>query len=556
MLQVGTPIRFAIVAIASVAVTFAATSPAMAQGGRSDAEFTTGSADPLIQFVNQQIRQTWEDNEVKPSAVADDAEWVRRVYLDIVGRIPSAGEVETFIDDSDKAKRSKKVDELLAHPDYVRNFTEVWTNLLIGRNTPDRTSRLGMRKFLRESFARNRPWNEIVYDLTAAEGHFEENGAVNFILAQLQGNPNSEDYHVEATAKLTRVLLGMQVQCTQCHNHPFNEWKQNQFWEFNSFFRQTRRMDHDKYDPESGQDVDDYSELAYNGFSGPVYYEMRNGLVQVAYPKFFDIEVSPDVENRREALGKLMAYDDPNHTVARAIVNRTWSHFMGYGFTRPVDDMGPHNPASHPELMDRLTEEFVKSGYDMKQLMRWVCNTEAYNLTSQFNKDNEFDNPSAGEVPLFSHMYVKTMNAEQLYDSLLIATNAHQSGVGNFEQAEQQRERWMQDFLRIFGGNDEDEPTMFSGSIPQALLMMNGPLVEKAISAEKGSYLYSVLSNPQFRSDNNRIQALFISALGRVPTRYELSKLSGAVRSNRDKLAAYQDLYWALLNSNEFIVNH
>lgn len=551
MLRTGNQIRFA--AFASVAILLQASLGSVLA---AEDEFTTGSADPLIDFINQQVRQTWEDNEVKPSAVADDAEWVRRVYLDILGRIPTAGEVESFLDDGDKAKRSAKIAELVAHPDYVRNFTEVWTNLLIGRNTPDRTSRNGLQKFLRESFARNRPWNEIVYDLVTAEGHFEENGAVNFILAQLQGNVNSEDYHVEATAKLTRVLLGMQVQCTQCHNHPFNEWKQNQFWEFNSFLRQTRRVDHDRYDPESGQDVDDYSELAYRGFDGPVYYEMRNGLVQVAYPKFFDVEVSPQAENRREELGKLMAYDDPTQTVAKAMVNRTWSHFMGYGFTRPVDDMGPHNPASHPELLDRLTDEFVKSGYDVKQLITWICNSEAYNLTSSFGKHNEYDNPSAGEVPLFSHMYVKTMTAEQLYDSLLIATNAHKSGVGNFAQAEQQRERWMQDFLRIFGGNEEDEPTMFSGSIPQALLMMNGPLVDKAISAEKGSYLHSVLSNPQFRSENQRIQALFVSALGRIPSRFELSKFSGAVRGSRDKLAAYQDLYWALLNSNEFIVNH
>lgn len=553
MLRRSNPLQFVVVALL---VFSTQAGIANAQASKPDREFTTGSSDPLIEFANQQIRQTWEDNEVKASPVADDAEWIRRVYLDVVGRIPKAEEVDAFLKNDDKAKRSKKIDELLANPDYVRNWTEIWTNLLIGRNTPDRTSRLGMRKFLRESFARNRPWNEIVYDLVTAEGHYEENGAVNFILAQLQGNIRSEDYHVEATAKLTRVLLGMQVQCTQCHNHPFNEWKQNQFWEFNSFLRQTQRIDHDKYDPESGQNVDDYSELVYRDFDGPVYYEMRNGLVQVAYPKYLESEVSPDAPNRREELGNLMAHDDPSHTVAKAMVNRTWSHFMGYGFTRPVDDMGPHNPASHPELLDRLGDEFVKSGYDVKQLIKWICNTEAYNLTSRFNTDNEFDKPSAGEVPLFSHMYVKTMNAEQLYDSLLIATNADQSGAGNFQQAQQQRERWLQDFLRIFGGNEEDEPTLFSGSIPQALLMMNGPLVEKAISAEKGGYLFTVLSSPRFRSDNARIQALFVSSLGRLPSRYELTQLTSAMRKYPNKLSAYQDVYWALLNSNEFIVNH
>jgi hypothetical protein len=535
-------------------LTAAAVTPDLAV---AQTKFSTGSADPLIEFINGQIREGWEDNEVKPSDYADDAEWIRRVYLDVVGHIPPADRVEKFLTDKDAAKRSKLVDELLADPDYVRNMTEVWTNVLIGRNTPDRTSRAGMRKFLRESFARNRPWNDIVYDMVTAEGHFEENGAVNFLLAQLQGNPRSEEYHVEATARLTRIFLGMQVQCTQCHNHPFNEWKQNQFYEFNSFLRQTVRVDHDKYDPRTGQNVDDYSELVKQDFSGPVYFELRNGLVQVAVPNYFGTEVdaSGDTDRRRE-LGRLMCHEDPGQQLARAYVNRMWGHFMGYGFTRPVDDMGPHNQPSHPELLDRLTDEFVKSGYDTKQLARWICNTEAYNLTSRFNKGNEIDNPAAGEVPLFSRMYVKTMQAEQLYDSLLIATNAHRSGAGNFEAAEQQRERWLRDFLVIFGGNEEDEPTLFSGSIPQALLMMNGPLVQKAISGEPGSYLNSVLSDTRYKSDAARMRALFISALGRAPTPVEVANLPKMMRNSGSPLAAYQDLYWALLNSNEFIVNH
>jgi len=530
--------------------------PVSANG--ADERFSTGSADPLIEFIDGRIRQGWSDNEVTPSPVADDSEWLRRVYLDLVGHIPSSSEVKAFLESEDPGKRSAKVDELLAHPDYIRNMTEVWTNVLLGRNTPDRTSRPGMKKFLRESFARNKPWNEMVYEMVSAEGHFEENGAVNFILGQLQGNPNSDDYHVEATARLTRIFMGMQVQCTQCHDHPFNNWKQNQFWEFYSFMRQTRRIDVDKYDPQTGQNEDDYSELAYMNNDGPVYYERRNGLVQVAYPIYLgtsEIDPGPST-NRREELARLMCHDDPEYTVAKAFVNRAWGHFLGYGFTRPIDDMGPHNPPSHPELLDRLTEEFVKSGYDIKQLHRWICNTEAYNLTSQYNSENEFDNPAAGEVPLFSHMYVKTIQAEQLYDSLIIATNAHKAGTGNYARAEEQRERWLRDFLRIFGGNEEDEPTLFAGSIPQALLMMNGPLVQNAISAEKGSFLNTVLSNPSLRSDASRVQELYMASLGRMPTRYEMSQITKAMKGSRDKLAAYQDLYWALLNSNEFVFNH
>ena len=430
----------------------------MASVRAAEERFSTGSSDPLIEYIDEQIRTGWVDNEIEPSAHAEDSEWLRRVYLDLTGRIPDVETITAFLEDKDPAKRSKMVDRLLDDPDYVRNMTTVWTNLFLGRNTPDRTSRPGMEKFLRESFARNRPWNEIVYDMLTAEGHFEENGAVNFLLGQLDGNPNREDYTVEATARATRLLLGMQVQCTQCHNHPFNDWKQAQFWEFDSFFKQIARNDVDRYDPESGRMVDDYSELVWREFEGPVFYETRAAEMKVSYPAYFGQEVDfGSGTNRRLEFARLVCHEDPNKQLAKAMVNRMWGFFFGYGFTRPVDDMGPHNAPSHPELLDRLAEEFVESGYDVKQLARWICNTEAYSLTSRFNANNEIDKPSAGEVPLFSHMYVKTLTAEQLYDSLIVATGAHKAGQSGYEQAQAQRERWLQDFLRIFGGNEEDE---------------------------------------------------------------------------------------------------
>ncbi len=512
----------------------------------------------VVEFIDSQIRIGWEDNEVPPSAQADDAEWLRRVYLDIVGHIPPADVVDAFMLNEEPEKRLKLVSQLLDDPGYVRNFTAIWTNVLLGRNTPDRTNRAAFEKFLREAFARDRPWNEVVYDMLTAEGHFEENGAANYLLAQLQGNPGDPEYHVEVTARTARVFLAMQVQCTQCHNHPFNEWKQNQFWEFNSFMRQVRRNDVDRYDPTTGQDEDDYSELVWMDFEGPVYYETRQGVMQVAYPTYFSETVESGLSSdRRTEFAELVCHTDLDHQLARAMVNRTWGHFMGYGFTRPIDDMGPHNVPSHPEVLDRLTEEFVAGGYNIKELIRIICQTEAYHLTSQFNESNQIDNPAAGEVPLFSHMYVKTLQAEQLYDSLIVATNAHQSGQAGYDQAEEQRAMWMQEYLRIFGGgNETSEPTLFAGSIPQALLMMNGELVQRAISAERGGYLYTVLADARYRSDAARIQALFISALGRMPTRNEANTFQQGLRGVADPLAAYQDLYWALLNSNEFVLNH
>ncbi len=508
------------------------------------------SSDVLIEFINAQIRQGRTDNEVKASEVAVDSEWLRRVYLDLVGTIPPGDAVEKFVSDKDKVKRSRLIDTLLDDPRYVRNWTTIWTNLCIGQRTPRRVSRTGMTKFFREAFARNRPWDQVVFDLVSASGHFEQDGAVNYLLAQM----TMRDDGVQATAKTTRLFMGIQVQCTQCHNHPFNDWQQNQFWEFNSFFRQVDRKDHRKLDSNTGRMVDDYSELVFQDFSGPVFYDKRSGVKQVAYPKYFAARVDDGNEtDRRKELAKLMTAGEKPY-IALAMVNRLWGHFFGYGFTKPVDDMGPHNPTTHPELLERLAVEFVKSRYDLKQLIRWICNSEAYNLTSQFGRKNEIDNPAAGEMPLFSHLYVKSMTAEQLYDSLIMATNAHESGDSSWDQSVRLRQQWLQQFVLAFGTDENDEATTFNGTIPQALMMMNGELVQRATSADRGSYLREVLARKG--SETTKIKDLYLSTLSRYPTRRESKAAAKLIRSRRDKLSAYQDLFWALLNSNEFVFVH
>ena len=508
----------------------------------------SGSYTELINFINTQIRGGWQDNNIMPSEVADDGEWIRRVYLDIAGHIPDVEQYEKFVADKDKAKRAKLIDELLDDPGYVRNFTAIWTNLLIGRATPQRISRKGLQKFLRESFGKNRAWSEIVYDLLSAEGTMEENGATNFLMSHLN------DGAVPATAISAKLFLGLQVQCTQCHNHPFNEWKQDAFWEFNSFFKQARKVEHQKYDEKTGRMVFDYAELVPQTFEGGVFYEKRSGLMQVAYPRFNGTEVDPGPEtNRRLELAKIVIKGEKTY-VADAMVNRMWGHFFGYGFTKPVDDMGPHNAPSNPALLDRMSLEFVKAGYDLKQLIRWICNSEAYNLTSRYGSKNQNDNPAAGESPLFSHLYVKSLSAEQLFDSLIVATNAHKSGRSSWEQAETQRQQWLQQFVLAFGTDENDEATTFDGTIPQALMMMNGKLIEDALSGSKGSLLNTVLTEKGKEMD--KIKTLYIATLSRTPSRKEVTAAQKVLGGAKSPFEAYQDLYWALLNSNEFIFNH
>ncbi|MBX3440291.1 MAG: DUF1549 domain-containing protein [Planctomycetaceae bacterium] len=542
-------------------VAMACCAVAMTAQGAGSGDAASTSETPVVAFINQEVRAVWEDNEVEPSRVADDFEWLRRVSLDIVGRIPATTEIDAYVRDRAPSKQAALIERLLSDPGYVPHWTQIWTNLLLGRTPQERTSRDGLARFLSEAFQENRPWNDVVHDLLTAEGHFEEQGQVNFLLGQLDGNPGRADYTVEATARATRLFLGMQLQCTQCHNHPFNDWKQAQFWEIDSFFKQMQRIDHRRTDPETGRQVDDYSELAWRNFSGPVYFEKRTGVMEVAYPRYAGRDVGADGHiERRQELARLLASEDVERLVARAMVNRMWGHFFGFGLVNPVDDMGPHNPPSHPAILDRLTEEFAASGYDLKSLMRWIAGSDAYRLTSRFHEGNRnrVDDPTLGEPPLFSRMYVKSLTPEQVYRSLHVAAGSSRSEEKSDRMSPAARAPSLQDFVDAFGEQDDEGSSRFRGSITQSLLMMNGDLVQRASGRQSGEdgMLQTVLGNDQFRTDVQRINRLFQASLGRNPSRREATAAQRLISGSSEKWSAYEDLYWALLNSNEFILNH
>lgn len=520
------------------------------------------SALGVVAFVDEQIADRWQDTGIEPSEHADDAEWVRRVYLDITGHIPSADEVAAFLDDADPDKRRYLVDSLLDHPNASRHFATVWTNLLVGRRAPSaEVNRDGLHAFLESQFRGNRPWSETVTELVSAEGSSRDNGAANFLLAHL----NNEA--VPATAVTARCFLGMQVQCTQCHAHPFyKDWGQEQFWELNSFFQQTDVVRHTVTDPATNQETFSHLELVSRDVGGPTFYETRNGEMKMALPEFEGIEIDsgPDI-NRREALARLLTSGtDPQF--ARAFVNRTWSHFFGYGFTNPVDDMGPHNEVTHPAALDRLADEFVKSGYDVKQLARVICNTQAYQLTSRFSASNGIDAPDLGDPPYFSRAYVRPLTAEQLFDSLMIATRADRSDSYFSEEADARRDEWLAQFFTAEGNDENCESSTFDGTLPQALTMMNGDLVQQAVSGAPGTYLGDVLGGPG--DEVEKIRRLSLAVLSRYPTTDELEAIRGHMRTSvRIKTQAgmppraavnesLRDIFWAYLNSSEFIVNH
>mgnify|MGYP003667533820 FL=1 len=520
-----------------------------------------------VALINDAIEQGWRDYEIRPAPEVDDATWCRRVYLDVIGRIPTLEELKTFLDSKGSDKRAKLVDQLLYDDKYTEEYANhwgsIWTNVLIGRSGgTDRrsmTSRDGMQKYLRDAFATNKPYNTMVYELVTAEGSTKPgtdkfNGAVNFLVDKV-----NDENGVLATSSTSRIFLGQQVQCTQCHNHPFNQWKQQKFWEFNSFFRQTRSL---RRFVNGTRDID-HAELVSEDFAGEagdpndalVFYELRNGLTKVAYPVFTDgteIEKSGYVSevNRRQELGRLMLESE---FLDKMAVNRIWSHFLGFGFTKPIDDLGPHNPASHPALLEDLAKEFRKSSYDTKQLITWITLSRPYNLKALLGPANEIDDPTIGEMPKFSRFYLRQMSAEQLYQSLVSSTNA--GGGGSYEEQERQRRQWMQQFVVAFGTDEGDEATTFNGSIPQALMLFNGDLVKNATSTKPGSFLDQLSQSG--RSPRDRLTDLFMAGLARRPSKDELTiagKLMVARKGNEKEML--QDMWWAILNTNEFIMQH
>jgi hypothetical protein len=496
--------------------------------------------------IDQAIARAWEKAGVKPARPATDDEFLRRAYLDLLGRIPNIQEARAFLNMKDHDKRGKLVEYLLNQPDYAKNFATQWTVLLIGRGNQGRmVNRAALTNWLRKQFGSERPWNEVVQELVSSTGSNKENGAVNYVLAHLEFGA------VPLTSRTTRLFLGKQIQCTQCHDHPSNDWKQLDFWGINAFFKGIRTEDVRKSNA-TGMEVYDHTELRDEPTDAWVNFDKRNGMVGVAVPRFLDgrkISAGTDVIRRTE-LGKLIA-DPNNESMARAFVNRMWGHFLGRGIVHPVDDFGPHNPPSHPELLDHLGKAFQASGYDVKKLIRWIMASQAYQLSSIKPKGGE------KEESLFSSMQLKPMTPEQLFDSLLTATSAHRAGAA--DEGGRRRDEWMRQFLFAFANDEAEESTNFQGTIPQALMMMNGDLMKEALSGKPGSFLCELLQHPgrTGRSpENTMIDSLYLAALSRHPSTRELTQAREFLGAYPDSLQVLQDLFWALLNSNEFILIH
>jgi hypothetical protein len=518
----------------------------------------TGDAE-VVHLINDRIAEQWAAHGLTPSARASDYDFIRRASLDIIGRIAKAEEIRQFLKDPAETRRALLIERLLKGDEYARNWANIWTVWLMTRSGAlDRTRGIyheQMHAWLQEQFAKDRSFKDLVTELLTATGKTNENGAVNYVLAHL-GEPipppkqrtDGQFEMVPVTSRTTRLFLGLQTQCTQCHDHPFNpEWKQQQFWGVNAFFRQVQRKGQLARNREAVLELVDNPDFNPDGI---VDFERRNGVVLSTRPVFLDGS-RPEKGSqtpRRQELALLLTRSE---YFPKAFVNRMWHHFFGRGFTNPVDDFGEHNPVTHPELLNELAKRFAEYGYQPKQLIRWLCNSEAYQLSCTANKANA----KPDTEPYFSRMLLKAMSPEQLFESLIVATQAEV--FESKENRKKLREDWIRNLIVNFGDDEGNEVT-FNGTVVQALMMMNGKQINDIISSkQKGTVAITLAKRGASQA---ALHDLYMAALNRPPTSTESAKimkiLGSAPVKNRDPVGPWQDVFWALLNCNEFILNH
>lgn len=535
-----------------------------------------GVAAEQVAVINQAIEKGWRENKIEASERCSDHDFIRRATLDIIGRIATIPEIEQYLKDPPRERRSRLIERLLAMPEYAANWANHWTILLLTRRGADKVHQDQMRVWLEDKLTETREhvpaWDRIVSEILTATGRTNENGAVNFTLAHLgelvkENGVQDEGYDmVPLTSRTTRLFLGIRTQCVQCHDHPFNEdMGQHQFWGINAFLRQVEApVGRPGVARQNNQPVRQH-EIRDNANLNPrslVPYERRSGVLLFIDPTFLDGRkmVRKPGQTRRHALADWLTRSPD---FARAYVNRMWGHFFGRGFSKDaVDDFGDHNPLSHPELLDRLAGDWAQRyAHNPKELIRWICNSRPYNLSSVANPSN--DKPE--DEAFFARMLLKPMSPEQLFESLMTATQAR---AGQVEDSKAKlSEEWLDKLIENFG-DDEGNERSFSGTVVQALLLMHGKEIDEAITDKKNGTVATVLKNRAHSrlAIREAIGDLFLASLNRPPTRDELDKIvdrrSVVLSQTRVRdpavfvTAFYQDLFWAILNSSEFILNH
>ncbi len=497
-------------------------------------------------YIDDLVLDKLKALNIEPSGLADDSEFIRRAYLDSTGTLPTAAQSEDFLGNRDPDKRKKLIKELLDSDAYVDYWAYKWSDLLLvtqgkadnGANKLNATAVRSFYNWIRDSVAKNRPWNQMVHELYTATGSSRENGALNFY--QLHKDP------VSMLENTTVAFMGLRITCARCHNHPLEKYTQIDYYKMANLFARVKQ----KTGNASGEIV------VFNADSGNILHPRLNKPLP---PAPLDRQgISLDAPGRRQLLADWLTSSE-NQQFSRTIVNRVWANFMGTGLVEPVDDLRSTNPPSNEPLMNALVDDFVKHGYDIKYLAGIIMNSATYQRTWETNPTN------ANDDRYYSHYIVKRLPAEVMLDAISKVT-----GVPTPFQDFPLGTRALQlpdtsvasYFLDAFGRPDrattcecERDP---QPNLRQALHMINGETINKKIAAE-GS-----LTDIAMRfgmSDSRYIDQLYLSALSRFPSQAEKTVALKAIeqadagdpQARRESL---EDFTWATLTGKEFIFNH
>lgn len=551
----------------------------------------------VAELIDRALEAEWKERKIRPADPADDATWLRRASLDLCGTIPLREEVAAFLEDPRADKRARKVDEYLADPAWAQNFSYVWGNaLLAGAQKGGGPEGTRLRPWLEMQLAQNRPFDLIAHELIAATGRNDENGAASFVLAY------TDDIE-SLSAVASRTFLGVQIQCAQCHDHPTDRWKQDDFNGFTGFFlgvrgqklgempavfnlvdappgelrgSQLKKLKGTLRDAAKAGDpmalelqrrlkrrdlgeLTDEELLAFLAtLPGTQREKLEKGIErQKKYgePRFLDGAAFDEESDRtrREQLADWLA-SRANPWFARATVNRLWGHFYGVGLVDPVDDLTGSVDQVLPPLLDLLAEKFAQSGFDLRWLMTALTRTRTYAAGNSL--ENKAEARALQERWYAAHP-LRPFTAEQVLHSLQRATALELDTVARAkdEKFEIERRKVLDQFRYVFADDEGGSEDRFAASIPQALFLMNGRMTNDATRLKNSRMLDDILD--ESRSDRERLRQVFLATIGRLPSATEAQKLGrlvkGAAGGNRRGI---EDLFWALLNSTEFLTNH
>jgi hypothetical protein len=485
-------------------------------------------------YIDTLVHQKLKKLRIQPSDVCSDADFVRRVHLDICGVVPTAAELSAFEADADPAKRAKLVQTLLARPEFVEVWVMKWSELLTIRssNQVSYKATLLYYTWLKQQIQSNVRIDELVKSLLTASGGTFANPATNYF--------QNEQDSLKVAENVAQVFFGMRIQCAQCHNHPFDRWTMDDYYGFAAFFSQIGRK--------PGQDPREM--IIFNSGGGEVPHLVTK---QAVPPKFLG-DVQPDLAGRdRRAVAADWIVNPNNPYFAKHLVNLVWAHFFGRGIVEPVDDVRVSNPPANQELLDALAKSLVDSGYDFKKLVADICGSRAYQLSTQTNPTNENDARN------FSHAAIRRLRAEVLLDVISQITETKNKfrglplGARAVEIADGNTSSY---FLNTFGRARRETvctcEVKTEPNLGQALHLINGDTLQGKIA--QGGVVPRLLQ--EGKAPDQVVEELYLRCLSRRPTDAEKQKVIELVNSDEDKTRALNDVFWALLNSREFVFCH